>query len=184
MRHATTEWNEAGRIQGWLDSPLSAAGRTQAAEWAETLAGHDFSRIVSSDLGRAMETAQIISTQVGLPVEGESLFRERDFGSLAGAYAAAHPLVYSLERPGGGETLGAVRKRAMKGLYALGSKEGKRVLVVTHAGVLSSIFSFLADLDHPLCDGRLLKSRRLHWVGVSGVAGIAGIVELNGRLQP
>lgn len=179
MRHARTEWNEAGRIQGWLDSSLSCTGRSQAAQWGNALVRFDFDRVVCSDLGRAMETACPLSESSGLVIEKDARFRERDYGYLAGTIPAQGVAFSPVDRPGGGETLQEVCNRAMEGLCSLAG--GGRVLVVTHAGVLASLLPYLAGPAHPLRDGRLLKSRRLHWVGV---ATCVGIVELNGRMLP
>ena len=65
LRHGQTEWNLAGRIQGRLDSPLTASGIAQAqhqAELIQTIAGHvaaGSGGIYVSPLGRARQTAAI-----------------------------------------------------------------------------------------------------------------------------
>jgi broad specificity phosphatase PhoE len=57
VRHGETDWNVAGRLQGWRDSPLTANGRAQAAAVAARLAGEPIDALVASDLGRTRETA-------------------------------------------------------------------------------------------------------------------------------
>src|SRR3954468_14410566 len=52
VRHGQSEWNAAGRWQGWADPPLSELGETQAAQAAERLTGLDLAGAVSSDLLR------------------------------------------------------------------------------------------------------------------------------------
>ena len=71
VRHGQTEFNRDGRMQGGADSALTALGRAQAARYGELLqsligdpAGW---RLLSSPLGRAMQTARIIKTAAGLP---------------------------------------------------------------------------------------------------------------------
>lgn len=68
VRHGQTEFNAAGRYQGWLDSPLTALGRAQAARVGATIATlvPRGTAIVSSPLGRAIATARIIAEIAGL----------------------------------------------------------------------------------------------------------------------
>ena len=61
VRHGETEWNAAARIQGHLDSELTAEGREQARAIAARLARERVDALVSSDLGRAAETARTIA---------------------------------------------------------------------------------------------------------------------------
>ena len=60
VRHGETAWNVDTRIQGQLDVPLNARGRWQAQRAAQALAQEEFAAIYSSDLARALETAQHI----------------------------------------------------------------------------------------------------------------------------
>lgn len=61
LRHGETEWNVAGRMQGWRDSPLTGRGRAQAARQGEILraAGAQGLPLHCSPLGRAVTTARI-----------------------------------------------------------------------------------------------------------------------------
>lgn len=81
VRHGETDWNAAGRFQGWTDVPLNEAGRAQAKRLRGSLAAFDFDGVWSSDLVRAIETARIA---VGEPTVDRRL-RELDFGDLEGA---------------------------------------------------------------------------------------------------
>ena len=68
IRHGETIWNREGRFQGRLDSPLTQKGRLQAKENGKKLKGivsKDI-KIFSSPLGRAKETAYIISNELGI----------------------------------------------------------------------------------------------------------------------
>jgi len=84
-RHGETDWNVAQILQGWIDVPLNELGRRQAYELADALADSGFSRIVSSPLRRAAETAEIIADAWRLPPptlhEG---LKERHFGLIQG----------------------------------------------------------------------------------------------------
>ncbi|GAA3511090.1 histidine phosphatase family protein [Aeromicrobium panaciterrae] len=83
-RHGRTEWNVAGRVQGQSDVPLDDVGRQQAREAAARLAALKPHRIVSSDLMRAAETAQILGGLTGQEVELDVRLREMDFGAREG----------------------------------------------------------------------------------------------------
>ena len=85
IRHGQSEWNEQGKWQGLADPPLSDQGRRQARLVAEHLRDIEVSKVFSSDLQRAFETAQIISEELGIaeviPYTG---LRERDAGDWTG----------------------------------------------------------------------------------------------------
>jgi len=88
VRHGETDWNAARRIQGSTDIPLNDTGRAQARETAETLVAQFSGRhplVVSSDLSRARETAEIIAA--ALEVDAPRLYpqlRERAYGIAEG----------------------------------------------------------------------------------------------------
>ena len=83
-RHGQTAWNLAGRVQGATDIPLDDEGRRQAADSAAVLAALKPTLILSSDLSRALETAEILGDLVGVPVQTEPRFREMSFGAREG----------------------------------------------------------------------------------------------------
>lgn len=178
IRHAKTRWNEERRIQGWSDSPLSAVGREQAESWAPALAGMGFERIVSSDLGRARQTADLINELLDLPISEDRRLRERDFGALEGADVSCWP---GRGDPPNGERLDQVRARALAAVGDLAGYNQNRILVVSHHGVLESLLTYLAGPDHPAKNGRLLKSYRLHWLGVGDNA--VGLIRLNEKIS-
>ncbi|GAA3531839.1 histidine phosphatase family protein [Aeromicrobium flavum] len=83
-RHGRTEWNLAGRVQGQTDIPLDEVGRQQAVDAAARLASLAPSRIVSSDLSRAADTARALAERTGLEVETDPRLRELAFGAREG----------------------------------------------------------------------------------------------------
>ena len=83
-RHGRTEWNLAGRVQGQTDVPLDEVGREQAREAAARLASLQPTRIVTSDLSRALETADELGRLTGIAVETDVRLRERSFGVREG----------------------------------------------------------------------------------------------------
>ncbi|WP_425308506.1 histidine phosphatase family protein [Ammonicoccus fulvus] len=83
-RHGQTDWNLQGRWQGQADVPLNAVGRAQARRAAPALAGYGFTHLFSSDLLRAMETADILAGLVGLPVARDARLQEINVGNWVG----------------------------------------------------------------------------------------------------
>lgn len=83
-RHTQTDWNLAGRIQGQTDIELNAKGREDASHLAKSLASLHIDLIVSSDLKRAKETAQIMSGILSVPLVIEPRLRECSFGRVEG----------------------------------------------------------------------------------------------------
>ncbi|HET9989769.1 MAG TPA: histidine phosphatase family protein, partial [Kofleriaceae bacterium] len=84
-RHGQTAWNALGRLQGHTDIELDDTGRAQAKDLARTLAAAGVTRVWSSDLARARETAAIVAAELGLPPpEVDAELRERKFGVFEG----------------------------------------------------------------------------------------------------
>lgn len=86
VRHGITDWNIQGIAQGSADIPLNDTGKQQAEALAQRLAGEgQWDRIISSDLSRAKETAEIIGQQLHLPVSHFDVrLRERSGGKIEG----------------------------------------------------------------------------------------------------
>lgn len=72
------------RWQGQTDVPLNAKGRAQARELIPLLEPLNLSKIISSDLSRALETAQIVATSLSCPLQSHAGFRELGFGEAEG----------------------------------------------------------------------------------------------------
>ena len=83
-RHGETEWNKIGRVQGWTDIGLSAAGEAQAARLAERLSKTKMAGVYSSELLRAVQTAAPIAAQHGLSVQTLPGLREKGYGKWEG----------------------------------------------------------------------------------------------------
>lgn len=149
IRHGETEWNAAHRYQGQLDSPLTAKGCAQAEAIGQRLAVESFDQIVSSDLGRAVDTAARIASQhPDVPWEHDARLRERDFGILAG-YTRAEAAERFPEEEAGylhggvdyripqGESLRDVFERAGMTFDDWARRcPGQSLCVVTHGGIL------------------------------------------------
>src|SRR4051794_21836109 len=144
VRHGQSEWNAVGRWQGQADPPLSDLGRQQAFSAAPRIGSIDV--IISSDLQRAVETAQIISAQLGVgPVVVEPDLRERDAGAWSGLTAeqidAGWPGFREAgNKPEGWEPDADLLVRAGAALSRIATEyEGAEVLVITHGGVVYAL---------------------------------------------
>lgn len=159
VRHGQTDWNAAGKLQGQVDIPLNAAGREQAREaiaelhaMGQEIGGWDV--VVSSPLGRAAETAQIIADGLALPLGDTDMgLIERSFGSAEGAevwgltdeekapiFAVAEPEAEVARRG-----IDALRRIAQ--LYP-----GENVLVVAHGTLIRLTVDELTGIEHPRID--------------------------------
>ena len=84
-RHGETEWNLQGRVQGSLDSALTERGRQQARFLAQRLRPEGVQYIYSSDLPRALATAEEIRISLGLSnLTVSPALREQSFGEWEG----------------------------------------------------------------------------------------------------
>jgi 2,3-bisphosphoglycerate-dependent phosphoglycerate mutase len=84
FRHGETDWNREGRLQGQNDTPLNATGLAQARVLAERLRAYRPEAVVSSDLSRALTTAQVIAETLRLPLITERGLREVSVGLAEG----------------------------------------------------------------------------------------------------
>jgi len=84
VRHGRSELNAAGRVQGWLDSPLDELGREQARRTARRLQSEQPQVVYTSPLRRAQETAEAVAAAFAIPLLADDRLRERDAGALAG----------------------------------------------------------------------------------------------------
>ncbi len=147
VRHGRTAWNDAGRLQGWLDPELTAAGRRDAERAAAAIQrSHAVTAVGSSPLRRARRTAEILAERIGTaPVRSDPRWRERRFGHLAGADSDAvfsilpeiHPRSAAFEpgaAPPGGESVAGVKERVDAAWAAVAdrARAGETVAVVTH----------------------------------------------------
>ena len=82
--HSTTTDNERWVASGWLDGQLSPLGRRQAKELGERREDDELVAVFCSDLGRAVETAQIAFGGRGLPIFHDWRLRECNYGMLNG----------------------------------------------------------------------------------------------------
>jgi broad specificity phosphatase PhoE len=143
VRHGKTKFNgEAGiscdRERGWSDVPLTAEGREEARKAGAALKSKGLTAIVSSDLVRAKETAQIIGKIIGIKPEFSFKLRPWNLGDLTGMdMEKANPQIAagtkSPDKPvKGGESFNAFKTRAFQGLEEAVRKHSDPLLIVCH----------------------------------------------------
>jgi probable phosphoglycerate mutase len=148
VRHGQSTWNALGRWQGHGDPPLSELGREQVRTLATALAAERIDALVASDLQRAAQTAEIVAGALGLPLEVDTRWRERDIGVWTGLrreeIQSGWPEIYARlaagdpdAAPPGGESHRALEVRVRAAALELSERHGgRRVLVVTHRGAI------------------------------------------------
>jgi len=140
LRHGETDWNAQGLSQGQVEVPLNANGRAQAGRSAEKLAGHGIASIVCSPLGRAQETAHIVSGLLKLPFSTEADLREASFGDQEGKAMGPwyDDWVESNYTPAGGETFVALRTRVVSALNRALAHQAP-VLIIAHGAMFRAV---------------------------------------------
>lgn len=140
VRHGQTEENLQRILQGHIPGTLTEKGKEEVREAAELLSkeGVKFTRIVSSDLKRAMDSANIISERLHLPVTPMEILRERDWGKFTGMSIAEAADKYRIDGKwifpeGTTETEEGIYERASKALVELQRRYAdETIIVVTH----------------------------------------------------
>ena len=161
IRHGRTELNTRQLLQGRSDYPLNEAGIEQTRRAAERLRGIAFSRVYTSPLKRAAQTAAILAPGVP-PVVDERLI-EMDYGPYEGTDLRHLPpeilrffsdFVHN-PAPEGMEQLGTVVERAGAFLEEIRALEGD-ILISTHAIAMKGLLEYLtpdakgAYWSHPI----------------------------------
>jgi probable phosphoglycerate mutase len=151
VRHGESTWNSEERLQGQLDPPLSERGREQARSLAPLLDGVPPDRVVSSDLSRARETAELLGLR---DVRLDPRWREIDVGEWGGRTAAevdAQGTELTNWRGGGrtaadGEPWSEFSARVARAMDEL-IEAGGPWLVVCHGGCIRVVVAHLTGAD-------------------------------------
>lgn len=170
MRHGETFYNATRRMQGQMDTDLSDVGREQAQSAAEYLHDKGITKIISSDLKRAHDTALAVATKIGAGVVVDKRLRETHLGQWQGMnheeVDAQFPGARALWRhdaawaPPEGESRIEVAARARavidELMLAYPQWDDATVLVVAHGGTIGALTSTLLGLSmdqYPMFSG-------------------------------
>ena len=159
IRHGETEWNRTSRWQGHTDIPLSAAGILQARCLSSRFEAETtkFHALYSSDLRRAMQTAEVLGLVQGLRPNPVKELRELDVGKWSGLYdhevAARFPEEWRRVRAdediprGGGESMANLYTRAGSAFEAIAARhQDEKVGIVTHNGVIRALLVRIREM--------------------------------------
>lgn len=148
IRHGQSGGNAEGRFGGHGPTPLSPLGQRQAAMTAAALAKENISKIYSSDLLRAVQTAEYLSNLVDVPTISLPAFRERHVGVLEGLtfeesrkqypkdyYALINRKIHHVITDG--ESYRQLLKRSTAELWTiLRDNHGERIVIYSHTGAI------------------------------------------------
>ena len=130
VRHGETKDNVAKIMQGQRQGELTSVGARQIEELSSSLSGICFDAIISSDLQRAYDSAQILGHHLNLSVQMTPLLRERDWGDFTGRYI---PDLKGLPMPENVEKMEALLQRAKSFLdWTKMTFPDKTILAVGH----------------------------------------------------
>jgi 2,3-bisphosphoglycerate-dependent phosphoglycerate mutase len=143
LRHGETDAN-ASRVVQLPEVPLSVRGRSQAARLAARLAAAGIARIRTSDLARALETADALRAATGAPVDVDTDLAERNYGDVRGTpYVNLDRDIFAPDyEPPGGETWTAFHARvdaAWASILRVAGETPGNLAVVTHGLVCEAI---------------------------------------------
>ena len=146
IRHGETALNVARVLQP-ADTPLSARGIVQAEALARRLASMNVVAILSSDLPRALRTAQAIAQATGLPIETSALLQERNFGDWRGRAhdeVGIDPLT-TTQAPPGGESIATFDERVARAFALIVRRRAAlpegQLAVVSHGLVVRAMLA-------------------------------------------
>lgn len=199
IRHGETEWNSDGRFQGHLNSVLNQEGMAQARSLAERLATEPIDLLLSSDLGRALQTASVVAMRTGHEILVEPRMRERRMGIFQGLTPAevqerypheyarfhSHDPDYVIPE---GESVRQLFERCVACFSELAERHaGLTLAAVTHGGVLAMLYRHAVGMpldaprDFPLHNAGVNRFR--HRLGVWQLQSWGDIAHLESALD-
>lgn len=164
VRHGQTDWNVEKRLQGHVDIPLNHQGLLEAKSVAEELQDQTFDAIYSSPLQRAFNIAQIINQKHQNEIQIHADLKETTYGSMEGAFVADYHRVCKdrlvnyqhmnnqdrshFKPVPDAESYFEVFNRVKPLIQQMIKKHaGRQILVVTHGGLMRSLFAMLTEID-------------------------------------
>jgi broad specificity phosphatase PhoE len=177
LRHAPTEWNATGRLQGLTDTDLSRDGEEMVRRWRLPPPAADWKR-VSSPLRRARRTAELL--RPAMPVGTDSALREMSFGTWEGrtltelraeggeSFAAAEAAGLDFQPPGGESP-----RATMVRLAGWTSALREPVVAVSHKAAIRALLALATGWNMLGRPPHKLDWRAVHFFVASGDGRVA-----------
>ena len=155
-RHGESDYNVAQRMQGQLDSQLTATGLDQARRAARSLAQLKPEVLIASDLSRAEDTAAALVAETGMPLWVDKRLRETHLGAWQGLTHTEVEVLWPGGilawrgnpecAPPGGETRVEVAGRAAHVVAELNAAGHSSAVLCTHGGLIAGLTPLLLGL--------------------------------------
>lgn len=147
VRHGQTDWNKSKQLQGHNPIPINIIGRREANIVRKVIETLSFDKIISSDLLRAKQTAEIINKNLSKDIIFDSRIRSVNYGDLEGRIIPNIPeseweIYNSNPEFFNAESTKAVYSR-IKGFFDEQLLKNENLLIVAHGGTLRIIAYFL-----------------------------------------
>ena len=179
-RHGQTDWNLVNRFQGHSDIPLNQTGIEQARRAAPLLFGLRPSKIISSDLIRAKQTAEELANLSKLPIHIDPGLRETNGGKWEGRTGAENRAddyekfvnwLDGNDEPAGdfGERRSEIALRAVTVIEHALDQKTETLVVVTHGGTARIII------------GKMLGLPMTQWASIGGLSNASWSILENGH---
>ena len=160
VRHGQSAGNVEGRFGGHSPTPLSALGKKQAQMTARALAKERIKAIYSSDLLRAVQTAEPLAKILNLKINATEVFRERHVGVLEGLtfdearkefpndyYALVNRKLNHVITKG--ESYSQLLERTTEVLHEILERhQGERIAIFSHTGTICFLTLYILGAIH------------------------------------
>lgn len=160
VRHGETAWNKEKRLQGQKDIPLTDLGIKQAQALAERIKKLKITKIYSSKLSRAINTAKIITEHLDIPIIKLKSLNEISYGEFEGR--SRQEMVEEIKKlniqyyeftPKKGESNKQFKSRTVRSFKRIVKKNlGEKVLIVSHAAVMHAITRHIRKTNYQTDD--------------------------------
>jgi broad specificity phosphatase PhoE len=164
LRHGQTDWNIDLRLQGTADIPMNAFGIAQVESAASALSQQGWDLVLSSPLGRAKQSAEIVSKFLGIEqINIEPLLLERSFGIGEGlTYAEWGEKYANLDEIPSAESANDVARRSRLLVEHIKAEfQGAKVLAVSHGALIRFVLAEVTEGKVPP-PGERLQNASLH----------------------
>ncbi|HBE9078011.1 histidine phosphatase family protein [Serratia fonticola] len=159
VRHAQTEWNQRGIIQGHMDSPVTKRGALETSALLEALtdAAYPTDYVYASPLGRAWHMGQALADCFLCPLVAEPALKEQAFGHYEGMtreqiqsdYPSEAESLFARDAqfcPPGGESLTQASQRVINFLHSQQTvAPHQTICIVSHGQVSQGVLALLKE---------------------------------------